>query len=193
MVLAVGPIVGQLYGAKRFEAAGDQLHQAVWLALGLSLLGSLLLAFPQPFIALARAEPAVAERLRGHLLALAFALPAGLLFSAFRGFNTAVSRPKAVAVLQLGGLVLKVPLAALFVHGAGPVPALGVVGCGVSTAIAMWCVVLVAWWVLRRDAFYAPFAICAASCCTPPPQANESAPVHSLSAVCHGSPNRSAK
>jgi multidrug resistance protein, MATE family len=159
VVLAVGPIVGRLYGAKNYEAAGAQLHQAVWLALGLSLLGSLLLLFPQPFIALARAGPDVAERLRGHLLALAFALPAGLLFAAYRGFNNAVSRPKAVAVLQLGSLALKVPLAALFVHGAGPVPALGVVGCGVSTALAMWCVVLVAWQVMRRDAFYARFAL----------------------------------
>jgi multidrug resistance protein, MATE family len=159
VVLAVGPIVGQLFGAKRYEDAGAQLHQAVWLALGLSLLGSMLLLFPQPFIALARAGPDVAERLRGHLLALAFALPAGLLFAAYRGFNNAVSRPKAVAVLQLGSLALKVPLAALFVHGAGPVPALGVVGCGVSTALAMWCVVLVAWQVMRRDPFYARFAI----------------------------------
>jgi multidrug resistance protein, MATE family len=159
VVLAVGPIVGQLYGAKRFEAAGEQLHQALWLALGLSLLGSTLLVFPQPFIALSRAEPEVAQRLRGYLLALAFALPAGLLFAAFRGFNNAVSRPKAVAVLQLGALALKVPLAALLVHGAGPVPALGVVGCGISTALAMWCVVLVAWQVMKRDAFYARFSI----------------------------------
>jgi MATE family multidrug resistance protein len=159
VVLAVGPIVGQLYGAKRYEEAGAQLHQAVWLAIGLSLLGSVLLLVPQPFIALARAGPDVAERLRGHLLALAFALPAGLLFAAYRGFNNAVSRPKAVAALQLGSLALKVPLAALFVHGAGPVPAMGVVGCGVSTAVAMWCVVLVAWQVMRRDVFYTRFAI----------------------------------
>lgn len=159
VVLAIGPIVGQLYGAKRFEAAGDQLHQAVWLALGLSVLGCAVLVFPQPFIALSQAGPDVAERLRGHLLALALALPAGLLFAAFRGFNNAVSRPKAVALLQLGALALKVPLAALLVYGAGPVPALGVVGCGLSTALAMWCVVLTAWWVIKRDAFYAPFAI----------------------------------
>jgi MATE family multidrug resistance protein len=159
VVLAVGPIVGQLYGAKRFEAAGEQLHQAVWLALALSLLGCTLLVFPQPFVALSRAEPAVAERLRGHLLALAFALPAGLLFAAFRGFSNAVSRPEAVAKLQLGALALKLPLAALFVHGAGPVPALGVVGCGVSTAVAMWCTVFAGWWVMRHDAFYAPFAL----------------------------------
>ena len=52
-----------------------------------------------------------------------------------------------------------VPLAALFVYGAGPVPALGVVGCGVSTAIVMWLLALAAWQVMRRDPFYRPFAI----------------------------------
>ncbi len=159
VVLAVAPIVGQLFGAKRHEAAGEQLHQAVWLALGLTLIGSTVLVFPQPFVALSRATPEVAEKLRQYLLAHAFSLPAGLLFAAFRGFNNAVSRPKAVMVLQLGGLALKVPLAALLVHGAGQLPALGVAGCGLSTAITMWCVVAVAWQVLRRDPFYAPFAI----------------------------------
>jgi MATE family multidrug resistance protein len=159
VVLAVAPIVGQLYGAGRHEAAGEQVHQAVWLALALSLVGCTLLAFPQPFIALSRASPEVEAKLRGHLLALACALPAGLLFAAYRGFNNAVSKPKAVMALQVGALALKVPLAALFVFGAGPVPALGVVGCGVSTALAMWCVVLIAWQVMRRGAFYAPFRL----------------------------------
>lgn len=159
VVLAVGPIVGQLYGARRLHAAGEQLHQAVWLALGLAVPGCLVLAFPAPFLALSDATPEVAERLRGYLLAIACALPAGLLFASYRGFNVAVSRPKAVMALQLSALALKLPLAALLVYGAGPVPALGVVGCGLSTAIAMWCVVFVAWQVMRRDPFYAPFAI----------------------------------
>ena len=159
VVLAVGPIVGQLYGAKRYAAAGEQLHQAVWLAIGLAFLGSALLLFPQPFLALARATPEVAEKIRGYLLALAFSLPAGLLFAAYRGFNIAVSRPKAVMALQLGGLALKVPLSALLVYGAGPLPSLGVTGCGVSTAVAMWLQVVIAWQVIRRDRFYAPFAL----------------------------------
>ena len=159
VVLACGPIVGQLYGAKRHEAAGEQLHQAVWLALALSVLGCTVLVFPQPFVALSKASTEVETKLRGHLLALAFALPAGLLFAAYRGFNIAVSKPRAVMALQLGALAVKTPLAALFVFGAGPVPALGVVGCGVSTAVAMWCTVAIAWWVMRRNDAYAPFAI----------------------------------
>ena len=38
-------------------------------------------------------------------------------------------------------------------------PALGVTGCGIATAIAMWAQVLVAWLLLRHDRFYAPFAL----------------------------------
>jgi MATE family multidrug resistance protein len=72
VVLAVSPIVGQLYGARRLEDAGRQLHQAVWLAIGLSLLGSTLLVFPAPFLALSQAGPEMASKVRGYLLALAF-------------------------------------------------------------------------------------------------------------------------
>lgn len=161
LVLAVGPIAGQLYGARRLREAGQQLHQAVWLAIGGSLLGSLLLVFPAPFLALAQLAPDVEQRVRDYLLVLALSLPASLLFSAYRGFNVAVSRPKAVMALQLGGLALKIPLSALLIQGlplAGIAP-LGVVGCAVATAIAMWSQALVAWLVLRRDAAYAPFAL----------------------------------
>ena len=104
MVLAISPIVGQLFGARKLEEAGHQLWQALWLALGLSLLGSALLAFPGPFLALSQASPAVADKVRGYLLMLAFALPASLVFTVYRGFNTAVSRPKVVMALQVGGL-----------------------------------------------------------------------------------------
>jgi MATE family multidrug resistance protein len=167
VVLAVGPIAGQLYGAQRHAEAGHQLHQAVWVALGLAVVGGLLLAFPWPFLALSRATPEVEPRVRGYLLALAFSLPAALLFSAYRGFNTALARPKAVMALQLAGLAFKIPLSALLVFGVAlpmpvgelRVPALGVVGCGIATCIVMWLQALAAFFVLRRDAFYAPFAL----------------------------------
>jgi MATE family multidrug resistance protein len=159
VVLAVSPIVGQLFGARRLPDAGAQLQQAVWLAIGLSLVGVTLLAFPAPFLALSHASPEVAAKVRGYLAALAIALPASLLFTAYRGFNTAVSRPKAVMTLQLGGLLLKIPLSALLAYGAGPLPALGVVGCGIATAIAMWLQVVVAYGLLRHDPFYRPFKL----------------------------------
>ncbi len=161
VVLALGPIVGQLFGAGQLVQAGHQVHQAVWVALGLSVLGSTLLAFPQPFLSLAQATPEVSQKVRGYLLALAFSLPASMLFAVYRGFNVAVSRPKAVMLLQLGGLALKVPLTAILVFGVPAIglPALGVLGCGIATAVCMWGQLAVAFWILRRDPFYAPFQL----------------------------------
>jgi MATE family multidrug resistance protein len=159
IVLAVSPIAGQLFGARHYEACGAQLHQAMWLALALSVPGCLVLLFPQPFLELSRAQPEVAAKVRWHLAALAVALPPALLFTAFRGFNTAVSRPKIVMALQLGALVLKVPLTALFVFGAGPLPGLGAPGCGVATALCMLLQLGAVWAILRRDPFYARFHI----------------------------------
>ena len=161
VVLAIGPIVGQLFGAGQQAAAGRQLHQAVWIALGLAALGSLLLAFPTPFLALAQTPGEVESRIRGYLLALAVALPAALLVQAYRGFNNAISRPKAVMALQVSGLVLKLPLSALLVFGLPSVglPALGVLGCGIATAIVMWLQALAAWQILRRDRFYDAFSL----------------------------------
>ncbi len=161
VVLAIGPIVGQLYGAGHNEQAGRQLHQAVWLALGLAVLGSSVLLFPAPFMALARMPAEQEARVRSYLAVLALSLPASLLFSAYRGFNNALSRPKAVMALQLGGLALKIPLSALLISGipALRIPALGVVGCAVATAIVMWGQALAAFVVLRRSRFYDPFVL----------------------------------
>ena len=161
VVLALGPIVGQLFGADKLHDAGRQVHQAVWIALALSLLGSTLLLFPAPFLALSQAGPEVADKVRGYLAALALSLPASLLFTVYRGFNVAVSRPKAVMALQIGGLALKLPLSVLLIFGvpALGIPPLGVLGCGIATAIAMWAQLLGAVLVLRRDPFYSRFAL----------------------------------
>jgi len=167
VVLAVGPIAGQLFGAGKLLECGRQLHQAMWLALALSVLGCALLLFPQPFLLLSRADAQVGEKVRWHMIGLAFALPPALLFTAFRGFNTAVSRPKIVMALQVGALVLKAPLTALLVfgwraddpHGGWRVASLGAPGCGLATAIVMSLQMLAAWVVLKRDPFYARFGL----------------------------------
>ena len=167
VILAIGPIAGQLFGAGKLRESGHEAEQAVWLALVLSVLGCSLLLWPEPFLALARTEPAVAVKVRGYLQGLAFALPASLVFMAYRGFNIAVSRPKAVMALQLGGLALKVPINALLVFGFAlptpfgewQVPALGAPGCGIATAIVMWCQLLAAIALVRHDPFYKPFGL----------------------------------
>jgi MATE family multidrug resistance protein len=158
---ALSPIVGRLFGAGLRREAGSQLHQGLWLVLGLVLAGDVVLLCPGPFLSLAQAPPETEAKVRAYLAAQALSLPAALLFTVYRAFNTAVSRPKAVMVLQLGSLMLKMPLTALLVSGWPSLgwPAMGVQGCGVATAVALWAEVLVAAWLLWRDDFYTPFAL----------------------------------
>ncbi|HEY2558689.1 MAG TPA: MATE family efflux transporter [Caldimonas sp.] len=167
IVLAVSPITGQLFGAGKLRECGHEVQQAIWLAIGLALPGCLILLVPEPFLALSRAEPAVAAKVRTYLGGLAFALPPALVFTAYRGFNVAVSRPKAVMAMQMAGLALKVPLSAVLVFGltsptpfgALRLPALGVAGCAIATAIVMWCQLGAALVLLRRDPFYHRFGL----------------------------------
>ena len=167
IVLAIGPIAGQLFGAGKPRECGEEVQQAMWLALFLALPGCLLLLAPEPFLALSQAEPAVAGKVRGYLGGLAFALPPALVFTAYRGFNVAISRPKAVMAIQTAGLAVKVPLNALFVFGLAlptplgelRLPALGVGGCALATSIVMWCQLGAGAWLLRRDPFYERFGL----------------------------------
>jgi len=159
VVLAVSPIVGQLFGAGDLHKAGRQLHQAAWLAIFLAVLGDLILLFPAPLLSIAHAGAEVESRVRDYLDALAVALPPALLFTAYRGFNTAVSRPKAVMSLQVAGLLFKIPLSAVLVWGVGPIPSLGTLGCGIATAIVMWLQCAAGLWLLHRDEFYDQFGL----------------------------------
>lgn len=163
VVMAISPVVGRLFGAGQMQQAGDQLHQMLWLCLGLMAIGDLILLFPQPFLAISQTSPQVEAKVRGYLWALALSLPATLFFTAFRGFTVAVSRPKAIMLLQISGLLVKVPLSMAFIQGfsLGPwqVSPMGAPGCGLATAIAMWSQALIAFALMRKDAFYRPFGL----------------------------------
>ena len=160
IVLAIGPIAGQAFGAGDPAKAGHETKQAAWLGLALSVLGCLVLLVPDPILALARVGPEVESEVRAYLAALACALPAALVITAYRGFHVAVSRPKAMMALQVGGLVVKIPLNALFVFGLpDATPGFGAAGCAIATAVVVWLQAGVLWLLLRNDPFYAPFGL----------------------------------
>jgi MATE family multidrug resistance protein len=144
VLLAITPTVSQLYGAKRHAEVGEEVRQSVWLAVALSVLCLAALRYPDPFLALTRLEPAVEVRTRGYLDAVAWGVPAMLLFRVFYGFSTSVAKPRVIMGLNLLGLALKVPLNWLFMYGGFGIPAMGGVGCGVSGAVISWLIALAA-------------------------------------------------
>jgi len=159
VVQALSPIAAQLLGAKHYERIGEETRQTTWLALGLAALGVTLLAFPEPFLRLSSAPTEVEAKTRAYLHGIAWALPAMLLFRVFFALTTAVSRPRAVMLINLVYFALKVPLNALFIYGALGAPELGGPGCAVATAIASWLICAIAWAYCATHPFYQAFGV----------------------------------
>lgn len=156
---ALSPIAGQLYGAQRLGEIGEEVRQAIWLGLALAAIGMVILWFPAPLLHLANATPELAEKATAYLRYEALALPAALGFRIYSALNNALSRPVMVTVLQLGGLVLKFPLNALFLYGGMGIPALGGPGCALASMIISWLWFVAAAAILMRNPAYAPFSI----------------------------------
>lgn len=159
VLAAMSPIIGQLYGAKRFSAIGAQLKQGAWLAVFLTVAGCLVLLFPQPLLSLAHASPELEQKAVLYLRLLALALPATLGFRFYASLNTAIGRPKMVMALQIAALALKVPLNALFIFGGLGLPAMGGPGCALATATIAWIMFLISGIILRKGPSYQIFEL----------------------------------
>jgi multidrug resistance protein, MATE family len=147
VLLALTPTVAQHYGAGRFSEIGEDVRQSAWLALGLSIVGTILLRNPEPFVVISQMTPEVEAKVRAYLDAVSWGMAPGMMFRIFYGFMTGIGRPRAVMAFNLLGLVAKVPLNALFMFGLD----MGGAGCAASTATISWGTAILAWsWCARQ-------------------------------------------
>ncbi|WP_298017567.1 MATE family efflux transporter [uncultured Castellaniella sp.] len=155
VVHALIPIVAQQVGAQRHAEAGRIWGQGIWLALGLSALGSASLLFPDLWLLLSgQVEPRVHQRVAGYLMALAGALPAALVFRTIYATGAAISHTREVMAINLGSILFKLLFNAWFIFGGWGLPAMGAVGAGVATLLTSWIVLAAGLWMIRhRTAF----------------------------------------
>jgi len=154
---ALSPIAGHHFGARRFHAIGDDVQQALWLSVFLTLAGLPWLLATDTWVRFAQVDSPVADVVKTYLNAIAFGLPAALASRVYVSLNAGVSRPKVTMAINLVAIALKAPLNALFMYGAGPIPALGGAGAGVATALLAWLTLALSVAVWKFDPFYARF------------------------------------
>ncbi|CAG4903916.1 MATE family efflux transporter [Paraburkholderia saeva] len=158
ILTALQPITGQLYGARRYGEIGEEVRQALWLALVLMALGFSILYFPGPLLRIAHAPEALRERTVAYLQILSFGLPASLAFRVYSSLTNAVGQPRLVMILQVGALLLKIPLNLWFIFGGAGVPALGGPGCALASTLINWTLAIVGMTLLVRLNIFRPFA-----------------------------------
>lgn len=159
VISALAPIAGQLFGAKRFSEIGEEVRQATWLALGLSVLGCLILLNADHLLAISQMNAAIEGKAKLYLNILAIGLPASMGMRVLMALHNAVSRPTVITVVQIIGLALKLPLNLLFIYGGLGIEGMGGPGCAVATVIINWSWLLMTLGFVLFDRFYKPFKI----------------------------------
>ncbi|WP_315899997.1 MATE family efflux transporter [Halomonas denitrificans] len=157
-LMGLTPIVAQLMGGGRQGGIRANVHQAMWVGLGLGLVSALLLNLAvAPVFHWMAVPPAVAERAADYVGAVAYGMPAVAIFLALRAFSDGMNHTRPALWISLIGLAVNIPSNYVLIYGGeglvqllGPatpdwlatLPALGAHGCGIATAIAMWVMTL---------------------------------------------------
>lgn len=158
VVHALIPILAQHYGAGNNDEVGRSWGQGVWLALGLSMVGAVLMLFPDVWLSMSGdVAHGVRERIGSYLQALVLALPAALVFRTIYALGTSVSRPKLVMAINLSAIAFKAFFNWLLIYGNLGLPAMGATGAGLATAIVSWMSLGLGLWVITHDRFYRRF------------------------------------
>ena len=156
---ALLPVWAELHGAQRHADVGRSVRQSLYLAALACIAGAVALLFPNALLEWTQVPESLQGEVRRYLAVLALALPPAMLFRMYSTLNQGLGKPQLVTWLQVGSLVVKVPLTIWFVFGGGGLPAMGVVGCAWATVVVNYLFLALALWLLRTEPLYAPYAI----------------------------------
>lgn len=133
VLMGAEPLIARAVGAGRLSEARDAYGTAMWLAVALSA-PLALLALVGTDLSLALAQPAELEGpLRDYLSWMALAALPTLLFQAMGLGVAAVGWSRPLLRISLAGNLVNIVANVVFVHGLGPIPALGVRGIAFAT------------------------------------------------------------
>ncbi|MCY4234397.1 MAG: MATE family efflux transporter [Bacteroidetes bacterium] len=154
ILLAVGPLVSQAYGAKNYTPISRTVRQAVWLAT--------LMSIPVMFIMwnarlpwnLMQQDAATITYAEGYLRAAVWGFLPFMLFNGLRNFVEAISRPFPVTIIIVLGILLNIVANYGLMYGNFGLPELGLNGTGWSTCIVHWFMFIsIAVYVTFKDPF----------------------------------------
>eukprot|EP01037_Dinobryon_pediforme_P003468 gene3468-3513_t len=156
---ALLPVWAEQRGAQQPEAVGRSLRQALYLCTAASVVGMAVLLSPGALLRWTEVPPALRPQVENYLAVLALALPPALLFRIYSTLNQALGHPRLVTWLQVGSLLIKLPLSVWFTFGGGGLPAQGVVGCAWATLVVNCSMLALAVWLLRTQDIYTPLGL----------------------------------
>ncbi len=156
---ALLPIWAEQHGRGETAAIGASFRQSLYLALGFTVLGMVILVFPDPILHWTEVPESMQADVRTYLIIVGWALPSAMFFRLYTTLNQALGHPQLVTWLQVGALVLKVPLSIWFTFGGWGLEPQGAAGCAWATLLVDYAIAIVAIVLMRRQKLYAPLQL----------------------------------
>ncbi len=158
-LMAISPAVAHAYGASDNASVTRFVRQSWWVVLGLSVL--LMLGIWQAHWALPALgiAPEILPVAIGYAEAISWGIPAMMAFLSLRYASEGIGHTRPIMYIALAALALNVFGNWVFMYGKFGMPALGAIGCGVATALAVWFMFIAMLLYVQRHRVYRPFQL----------------------------------
>lgn len=143
VLMAISPIAARHFGAGNPELIGRYTRQGMYLGIGFGLLLILLAQVTVgPLLTQVGVDESFRDMTAGYVLAIIPGAPAIFIFLALRFTTEGIGYTRPIMFTSIFSLVCNVFLNYVLMFGHFGAPALGVVGCGLASAITMWLIMV---------------------------------------------------
>ena len=158
LLMAISPIIARHFGAGRYHLIGRYVRQGVYLGfvLGLPLIVVAQYAV-EPLLTWIGIDAEFRGLTVGYVKAIMFGAPGIYIFLALRFTTEGLGHTRPIMFTSVIALSCNVFLNYVLMFGKFGAPALGVVGCGIASAISMWLVAGALALYMVLSPFYRPF------------------------------------
>jgi MATE family multidrug resistance protein len=139
---ATQPLVARSYGAGNMPGVKHQLHQSLWMCLGLGFIAMLFVWLAAWSLAFLDYETTMLSIARQFLFVIGLCAIPATLIPAVRGALEGMSETRPVLWINLAAFLINIPLDYVLVNGLYGAPKLGGVGCAWATVSLVWCMFL---------------------------------------------------
>jgi MATE family multidrug resistance protein len=137
-MMAINSIVAHDVGAEEFGRIPHAVRQSLWKALGVGVVAALAANMCTGLFGHLYLTPHVQAQATLFVHVISIGLPPFAAYRALYGYSTSINQTMPVMVIAILGLVFNVIVNWLLIFGHFGLPALGGVGCAVSTGLCMW-------------------------------------------------------
>ncbi|MGR8946835.1 MAG: MATE family efflux transporter [Gammaproteobacteria bacterium] len=159
VVMAVGPSVAQLYGARQFAQIGGVVHHGFILGLVVAIVVIIAMHSMGPLMLAANIEPNVVILAEGYLSAMSWGVVGCYWYHCLRQMNEGLGRTIPIMLVMGTSLPINIGLNYIFMYGALGWPKLGAVGAGLGSGITFWLMFIFIALYTYRSNFYRRFEI----------------------------------